>query len=89
VQQDGTYRWAEPTPLAIEDEQFVVTAVTASQPQEAVRQNTAFEDGIDRTCDVHCSRRAAGRPGSTLGSALVLGDIAGVIQRARDRRRSR
>jgi hypothetical protein len=68
----------DPASLAIEGAWFVVTAVTAEQPQAAVRQDTAFEDGIDRTCDAHCPRRAARAASqhARLDSTMVLDYVA-------------
>ena len=43
----GAARGAKPTALAAESHQLVVSAVAAAQPQEAVGQDAALEEGIE------------------------------------------
>ena len=62
-------RGAEPSPLAAERQQLVVAAVPGAQPQEAVRQDAALEEGIELVLD---EARQFG-PGAGLG----VGDEAG------------
>ena len=45
----GPARRPNALPLAAERHQFVVAAVTATQPQEAVGQDAAFEKGVELT----------------------------------------
>ena len=44
-------RRAEPEALAAEGEQLVVAALATAQPQEAVRQDAAFEEGVELVLD--------------------------------------
>lgn len=44
-------RRAEPAPLAAEGDQLVVAAVTAAQPQEAMGQDAAFDEGVELVFD--------------------------------------
>ena len=43
----GAARWAKAAPLAGEGDPLVVAAVTAAQAQEAVREDAAFEEGVE------------------------------------------
>ena len=47
----GAARGTETTPLATEGDQLVVAAVGAAQPQEAVGQDAAFEEGVELVLD--------------------------------------
>jgi len=56
-------RGARAAPPATEGDQLVVAAVTAAQPQEAVRQDAAFEEVVELVLD---------EPGQ-VGAGLGLG----------------
>ena len=43
-------RRAKAAPLAAEGDQLVVAAVAAAQPQKAVGQDAAFEEGVELVC---------------------------------------
>jgi hypothetical protein len=47
----GPARGAKTAPLAREDDQLVLGAVAATQAQEAVRQDAAFEEGVELVLD--------------------------------------
>jgi hypothetical protein len=47
----GTARRAKPAQLAAERDQLVVAAVAAAQSQEAVGQDSAFEEGVELILD--------------------------------------
>jgi hypothetical protein len=47
----GAARRAEPPPLAAERQQLVVAALAAAQPQEAVGQDAALEEGFELVLD--------------------------------------
>ncbi len=64
-------RRAEPAALAAEGQQFVVTALAASQPQEAVRQDAALEEGVELVLDESGQRRSC--------AGLGVGDEAGRV----------
>jgi hypothetical protein len=42
-----TARGSEPAPLAAERQQLVVATLAAAQPQKALRQDAAFEEGVE------------------------------------------
>ena len=47
----GAAGGAKPAPLAAERDQLVVAAVAAAQSQEAVREDAAFEEGVELVFD--------------------------------------
>ncbi len=61
----GSARRAEPPPLAAEGNQLVVPAVAAAQPQEAVGQDAALEDGVELV--LHGLRQVGAGRGFGLG----------------------
>ena len=67
-------RRAEPAALAAEGQQLVVPALAAAQPQEAVRQDAAFEEGVELVLD------EPGQFGTRAG--FGVGDEAGRVPRA-------
>jgi hypothetical protein len=62
---------AEPAPLAAERQQLVVTAFAAAQPEEAVRQDAALEEGRELVFGEARQRRA--------GACLGVRDEAGRV----------
>jgi hypothetical protein len=85
-------RRAEAAPLATEGQQLVVAAFAAAQPQEAVGQDAAFEEGVECFGDESRQRGpgAALEVGDEAGSVLLhqavqrglLGAVAFVVQRS-------
>jgi hypothetical protein len=64
-------RRAEPAPLAAEGQQLVVAAFAAAQPEHAVGQDAALEEGVELVLD---EARQLG-PGAGLG----VGDETGRV----------
>src|SRR3954452_2501081 len=60
-----------PAALAAEGQQLVLAALAAAQPQEAVPQDPAFEEGIEVLLDEARQRRA--------GAGFGMGDEAGRV----------
>ena len=83
---------AEPPALAAEGQQLVVAAFAAAQPQEAVGQDAALEEGVEFFCDESRQRgpRAGLGVGDEVGRLLLhqavqrglLGAVALVVQRS-------
>jgi hypothetical protein len=67
----GTAGRAEPAPLAAERQQLVVAAFAAAQPEHAVGQDAALEEGVELVLD---EARQLG-PGAGLG----VGDETGRV----------
>lgn len=86
-----TARQAEPTPLAAKRRLLVVAALTAAQPQEAVCQDAALEEGVELVLDKSRQLRAgAGLCGrdeagcvllDQAGQRGLLGAVALVVER--------
>ena len=64
-------RRAKPSPLADKRQQFVVAALPAAQPQEAVRQDAALQERVELVLDE--ARQL------TAGAGLVAGDEVGRV----------